>query len=68
MFPSGASGTMISGNTIALALGQEPLWNQAEKMSSLAGEFYQIGDCKAPRGLAEANAEGWTAARSIGKI
>ena len=59
---------MISGETVALALGQEPLWDQAEAMSSLAEEFYQIGDCRAPRTLAEANAEGWTAARSIGKI
>lgn len=59
---------VITGETVAVALGQEPLWDQAEAMSSLAEEFYQIGDCRAPRTLAEANAEGWTAARSIGKI
>ena len=60
--------TFIAGNTIALALGQRPLSDQALEMNTLAEEFYMIGDCRAPRNIMTANKEGWTAGKSIGMI
>ncbi len=58
----------LSADTVALALGQKPLWDEAASLDSLTEEFYQIGDCRAPRNIVAANREGWTAARSIGMV
>ena len=59
---------MLTGDTVALALGQKPLWDEAAQFNAMTEEFYQIGDCRAPRNIVAANREGWSAGLSIGVI
>lgn len=55
------------GDTVVLALGQKPLWDEATALSSCAPIFYQIGDCRSPRNICAATGEAWTVARNIGR-
>ncbi len=57
----------IEADTVVLALGVKPLRDEVEALSSFAGEFHQVGDCRTPRGILEATGEGWTAANLIGR-
>ncbi len=54
-------------DTVILALGVQPLWDELDALSSFAGEFYQAGDCRKPRGIMEATGEAWSAANLIGR-
>ena len=63
--PSGE--VFIEADTVVIALGMIPHWDEAEALYDCAGEFYQVGDCKAPRNILEANGEAWTAAKQIGR-
>ncbi len=54
-------------DTVVLALGIQPLWDEVDALSSFAGEFYQAGDCRSPRTIIEATGEGWTMANMIGR-
>ena len=58
----------IEADTVVLALGVKPLWNEVDALSSFAGEFYQAGDCRAARSMLEASGEGWTMANLIGRF
>ena len=63
-----ANGTeALEADTVILAAGQSPLWDEAEALSYCAGEFYQVGDCRSARTILAATAEAWTAAKSIGR-
>ena len=54
-------------DTIVVALGMRPLWDETEALSGFDGEFYAVGDCRAPRNILAATGDGWTAARNIGR-
>ena len=58
---------LVKGDTVILALGMRPLWDEAAAMSECAGEFHMIGDCRSPRNIIAATSEGWTIARNIGR-
>ena len=61
------SETFIAADTVVLALGIRPLWEEVDVLSSFAGEFYQAGDCRAPRTIIEATGEAWTMANLVGR-
>ncbi|MCQ2406167.1 MAG: FAD-dependent oxidoreductase, partial [Oscillospiraceae bacterium] len=58
----------VEADTVIVALGLKPLWDEAEAISYCAGEFYQVGDCRAPRNILAATGEGWTAAKQAGRF
>lgn len=59
---------MLAADTIVYAVGQRPLHNAAEVLNDCAAEFYQIGDCRAPRNVLAANQEAYTIAINIGRM
>jgi NADPH-dependent 2,4-dienoyl-CoA reductase/sulfur reductase-like enzyme len=58
----------IPADTVVLALGTLPRWEEAAALSGFTGEFCQIGDCREARNLMAATGEAWSAARNIGRI
>ena len=58
----------VEGETVIVALGMKPLWDEASALSFCAGEFYQVGDCRRPRNILAATGEGWTAAKQAGRF
>ena len=58
----------IEGQTVIIALGMKPLWDEALALSDSAGEYYQVGDCRRPRDILSATGEAWTAAKMAGKF
>ena len=58
----------IPADTVVLALGMKPRWEEAEALSGFPGEFCQIGDCRQARDLMSATGEAWSAARNIGTL
>jgi pyruvate/2-oxoglutarate dehydrogenase complex dihydrolipoamide dehydrogenase (E3) component len=58
----------LPADTIVYATGQKPLREEAFALSSLAPEFYQIGDCATPRNIMAATREAYTIARNIGRM
>lgn len=57
----------IAADTVVLALGVAPLWDEVDALSGFAGEFYQAGDCRKPRNIIDATGEAWTMANLIGR-
>jgi len=57
----------IAAETVVLALGVTPLWDEVDALSAFAGEFYQAGDCRKPRNIIDATGEAWTMANLIGR-
>ena len=57
----------LKADTVTVALGMKPRWEEAETLSGFEGEFYMIGDCRSPRNIIAATSEGWTVARNIGR-
>lgn len=57
---------IIPADTVVYAVGQLPLWNTANSLRTCAPEFCMIGDCRAPRNIADATLEAYYAARDIG--
>ena len=58
----------LPADTVIYATGQKPLREDAFALSGCAPEFYQIGDCAAPRNMLVANQTAYTIARDIGRI
>ncbi|MDR1589714.1 MAG: FAD-dependent oxidoreductase [Oscillospiraceae bacterium] len=44
----------FAADTVIYAVGQRPLWDEADALRFLAPEFHQIGDCLTPRNIREA--------------
>ena len=57
----------IAADTVVLALGVAPLWDEVDALAGFAGEFYQAGDCRKPRNIIDATGEAWTMANLIGR-
>ena len=65
--PIGTSGTMLfEADTVAYAVGQEPLRDEALALRGGAPEFYQIGDCAAPQNIHHATSLAHFIALDIG--
>ena len=54
-------------DTVIYAVGQSALMNEAAALHASAPEFYQIGDCAAPKNIMSATATAFTIARLIGR-
>ena len=66
---SGPDGNIeIPADTVVYATGQAPLVDEAFALNDCAKEFYQIGDCVAPRNIMNATHTGFTAAYDIGVL
>ena len=63
---TGAGEERIPCDTVILALGRRPLWEDADAIRNCAGEFHQVGDCLRVGNLMAATGDAWTAARNIG--
>lgn len=59
---------LFPADTVIYAVGQRPLWDEAEKFRTIAPEFQMIGDCRAPRIIADATREAYYVARDIGSF
>ncbi len=55
-------------DTIVYAAGQRPLWQECESIRYCAPEFYQIGDCLAPKNILQATTAAYFTALDIGRI
>ena len=58
----------LPADTVVYATGQKPLREEAFALSSCAPEFYQIGDCAAPRNVMTATREAYSIAKNIGRF
>lgn len=59
---------LFEADTIVYAVGQTPRRGEAELLSELAPEFYQIGDCVEPKNITEAVRQAFHITRNIGRI
>jgi 2,4-dienoyl-CoA reductase-like NADH-dependent reductase (Old Yellow Enzyme family)/thioredoxin reductase len=55
-------------DTVVVAVGLAPLWEEAGALSAVASEFHQLGDCLSPRNILQATQAAYTIARDIGRI
>lgn len=63
-----AQTALIEADTVIYAIGQSPLWDEANALSSLAPEFYSIGDCSIPKNIMQATSMADAAAYNIGRL
>jgi 2,4-dienoyl-CoA reductase-like NADH-dependent reductase (Old Yellow Enzyme family)/thioredoxin reductase len=59
---------LFEADTVIYAIGQEPLWADADALRDCAPEFYQIGDCVIPKNILQATSMADAAARNIGRL
>jgi 2,4-dienoyl-CoA reductase-like NADH-dependent reductase (Old Yellow Enzyme family)/thioredoxin reductase len=65
----GPDGTaLFEAETVIYAIGQKPLREEADALRFCAPEFYQIGDCLAPKNIAEATRAAYNITRDIGRF
>jgi 2,4-dienoyl-CoA reductase-like NADH-dependent reductase (Old Yellow Enzyme family)/thioredoxin reductase len=58
---------LFEADTVICAVGQKPLREEADALRFCAPEFYQIGDCLAPKNITEATKAAYQIARDIGR-
>ena len=59
---------LFEADTVIYAVGHKPLREGAAALQFCAPEFYQIGDCLAPKTVAEATKSAYHILRDIGRI
>ncbi len=59
--------SFYGADTVAYALGQVPLRDEAQALADCAAEFYTLGDCVEPKNIYAATSTAYTIARDIGK-
>jgi NADPH-dependent 2,4-dienoyl-CoA reductase/sulfur reductase-like enzyme len=59
--------TLFEADTVIYAIGQKPLREEADALRFCAPEFYQLGDCLAPKNITEATKAAYHIARDIGR-
>ena len=64
--PAGAR--LFKADTVIYAVGQRPLGEADVALRFCAPEFYQIGDCLAPRNIQAATSAAFHIARDIGRV
>ncbi|MDR2610200.1 MAG: NAD(P)/FAD-dependent oxidoreductase [Clostridiales Family XIII bacterium] len=60
--------TIFDADTVIYAVGQIPLWDEAESLNDCAPEFHIIGDALAPKNIREATKGGYFTALNIGRV
>jgi 2,4-dienoyl-CoA reductase-like NADH-dependent reductase (Old Yellow Enzyme family)/thioredoxin reductase len=55
----------FEADTVVCALGQVPLWEEANALRFCAPAFYQIGDCTVPKNILQATTMADAAARNL---
>jgi 2,4-dienoyl-CoA reductase-like NADH-dependent reductase (Old Yellow Enzyme family)/thioredoxin reductase len=60
--------TLYEADTVIYAVGQAPLWDEAEALNATAPEFYQIGDCVSPKNVREATKSAFFIANNLGRV
>ena len=58
----------FEADTVIYATGQRPLWDEAKELAPHAPEFYQIGDCVAPKNIYAATQQAAHIARNLGRL
>lgn len=56
---------LFEADTVIYAVGQQPLYDQADALRFCAPEFHQIGDCWIPRNIQQATRMAFAVARDI---
>ena len=59
---------LYRADTVIYAVGQNPRWDEAEKLRCIAPVFHMIGDCLMPKNIAQATSAARVVARDIGRI
>jgi glucose-6-phosphate isomerase len=59
---------LFEADTVIYAIGQKPLWEEADGLHACAPEFYQIGDCLAPKNIRAATKSAYFIATGIGRF
>ncbi|MDR0838950.1 MAG: hypothetical protein LBN99_04835, partial [Oscillospiraceae bacterium] len=58
----------FEADTVIYAVGQAPLWHEADELKFCAPEFHQLGDCLTPKNIRAATKAAFFAASNIGRI
>ncbi len=58
----------LEAETIIYAIGQKPLMDEALNLKDAAPEFYQLGDCLAPKNIYEATSVAYQIATDLGRF
>lgn len=58
---------LFEGDTVVYAVGQAPLWDESNALHEGAGEFYQLGDCVAPKNIWSATTTAHFVSRDLGR-
>ena len=65
----GQGGQVLFGaDTVIYAVGQKPLWEEADALRFCAPEFHQIGDCLTPKTIGEATRAAYNITRDLGRL
>lgn len=64
----GEDPVFLPADTVIYAIGQSPVWAEADALHSCAPEFYMIGDCSIPKNIMQATSMAEAAARNIGRL
>ena len=68
-YPAADSGeTVFPADTVVYAVGQRPLWEEADSLRGVVPEFHQIGDCVMPKNIHEATRTAYYTARDLGRM
>ncbi len=63
-----ANPVYYEADTIIYAVGQRPLYDDADALRTCAPEFYAIGDCIAPDSILAATKQAWGISRALGRF
>jgi 2,4-dienoyl-CoA reductase-like NADH-dependent reductase (Old Yellow Enzyme family)/NADPH-dependent 2,4-dienoyl-CoA reductase/sulfur reductase-like enzyme len=64
----GGERTLFEADTVVYAIGQRPLWDEADALQCCAPEFHRIGDCLTPKNIREATRTAYFIANNIGRV
>ncbi|MDR1706540.1 MAG: NAD(P)/FAD-dependent oxidoreductase [Prevotella sp.] len=59
---------LYEADTVIYAVGQKPLWEEANALHDCAPLVYQVGDCMAARNIFNANSMAYIAANNLGTM
>ena len=59
---------LLTADTVIYAVGQKPLLEEAAALHDCAPEFYQLGDCIAPKNIMNATRAAFAVACDLGRM
>ncbi|MGI5901380.1 MAG: FAD-dependent oxidoreductase [Desulfitobacteriia bacterium] len=67
-YPEAESGTkLFEADTVIYAVGQAPLWEEADALRNCAKEYHALGDCLGPKNIWNATNTSHFVARDLGR-